>query len=202
MTFFQQIISSFMLYQNKLGKSVIIAGKGVLIDPNVLEQIEWNENTLIEDVCFSFDALLKSYKIHYCHHMKIKTKHPYTIIDLWIQQRRWISGQIQLIRRYRSYIFDKNLNGVARTFIFCGYINIIIFCLIAISLFNPQICLLIIISVYFCIFFTNIIIVRVKDVNYIIALLGFPFILFCWNLVFIFSIFKPEKKWKQIKNKY
>lgn len=202
MTFFQQIITSFMLYQNKLGKSVIIAGKGVLITPQVIEQIEWNAKSLIEDVCFSFDALLNNYKIHYCHHMKIKTKHPYTIVDLWIQQRRWTSGQIQIIKRYRPYMFNKSLNGVARTFIFCGYINTIIFCLIAISLCNLQICLLIIISLYFCVFFTNLIIISDKNKNCVIALLEFPFILFYWNLIFIFSIFNPEKKWKQIKNKY
>lgn len=134
--------------------------------------------------------------------MKIKTKHPYTVVDLWIQQRRWTSGQIQIIKSYCSYIFDKNLNGVAKAFIFCGYMNIIVFCLIAISLFNPPICLLVIISLYISIFFANFIIIRSENTKFIIALLVFPFILFYWNLIFIFSVFKPEKKWKQIKNKY
>lgn len=202
MTFLQRIIFSFMFYQSKLGKSVVLAGKGVLIAPDVVERIEWNEKALVEDICFSFDALLKGYKIHYCPHMKIKTKNPYTIIDLWIQQRRWISGQIQVIKSYRPYIFDKKLNGVAKTFVLFGYINLIIFSLIAISLFNPKICLLIIVSLYFCVFFDNLIIVRNANDRNIIALFVFPFIFFCWNLVFIFSIFKPEKKWKQIKNKY
>ncbi len=200
MTFFQQIISSFMFYQSKLGKSVIISGKGVLITPKILEQIEWNEKSLIEDVCFSFEALLKGHKIHYCHQMKIKTKHPYTVLDLWIQQRRWTSGQIQIIKRYRYKTFNKNLNGVARTFVFAGYINIIIFCLITISFFNPQICLVIIISLYFCVFFTNLIINENK--NCIKAFFLFPILFFYWHLILVFSLFKPEKRWKQIKNKY
>lgn len=202
MTFFQQIISSYMFYQSKLGKSVIISGKGVLIAPKVIEQIEWNEKSLIEDVCFSFDALLKGYKIHYCHQMKIKTKHPYTVLDLWIQQRRWTSGQIQIMKRYHHYIFDKKLNGVARSFVFFGYINTIIFCLMTISLFNPKIYLLIIISLYFCVFFTNLIIIKFKNTNYIMAIFLFPFIFFYWHLIFVFSLLKPEKKWNQIKNKY
>lgn len=202
MTFFQKIISTFMLYKNKLGYSVIIAGKGVLIAPEVIEQIEWNEKTLIEDVYFSFDALLNKYKIHYCNNMKIGTKHPYTITDLWIQQRRWTSGQIQIMKKYNSYILDKNLNGVARTFIICGYINIIVFCLNIISLLNPQIYLLNIISLYICIFVNSLIIVLDKNTKYIIPLLIFPFILFYWHIIFMFSFFKPEKEWKQIKNKY
>ena len=201
MTFFQQIISTFMFYKYKLGKSVIIAGKGVLITPEVIGQIEWNEKILIEDVCFSFDALLNNYTIHYCNNMKIRTKHPYTIADLWIQQRRWTSGQIQIMKKYNSYILDKNLSGVARSFITCGYINIIVFCLNIISLLNPQICILIIISLYICIFFNSLIILE-KNAKYIISILIFPFILFCWNIIFMFSFFKPEKEWKQIKNKY
>lgn len=202
MTFFQQIINTFMFYKNKLGKSVIIAGKGVLIVPEVLEQIKWNEKTLIEDVYFSFDALLNNYKIHYCNNMKVKTKHPFTIVDLWIQQRRWTSGQIQIMKKYYSYIFNKNLNGVAKSFIICGYINIIVFCLSIISLLKPHICLLIIMSLYLCIFFNSLILVSDKNTKYIISLLTFPLILFYWNVIFMYSFFKPEKKWKHIKKKY
>ncbi len=202
MTSFQQIITSFMFYQNKLGKSVIIAGKGVLIAPQVIEQIEWNENSLVEDVSFSFDALLKSYKIHYCHQMKVKTKHPYTILDLWIQQRRWTSGQIQIIKKYHSNIFDKNLNGIAKSFVFLGYTNIALFCLMTISLFNPKVYLLILISLYLCVFITNLIIIKRENTNYIKGILIFPFILFYWHLIFITSFFRSEKEWKQIKNKY
>lgn len=182
-----------MFYQNKLDRSVIIAGKGVLIAPKIIAQIEWNEKTLIEDVHFSFDSLLGNCKIDYCHNMKVETKHPYTIADLWIQQRRWTSGQIQIMKKYYSYIFDKRLNGVAKSFIMCGYINVIVFCLNAISLLDQQIFLLVIISLYLCVFLNGLIIIENKNIKYIIPLLIFPIILFYWNIIFMFSLFFLKK---------
>ena len=52
MTFFQHTLNLFMLYQNKIKRSVIICGKGVLITPDVIEQIKWDENSLVEDISF------------------------------------------------------------------------------------------------------------------------------------------------------
>lgn len=201
MAAFQQIICSFMFYQNKLGNSAIVCGKGVLITPDVIECVGWNENLLLEDVSFSFDALLKGYKIHYSHQMKIGTKHPYTVFDLWIQQRRWTTGQIQIIKKYHSYILDKRINGTARTFVFVGYINIIIFCFMAVSVLEPIIYVLIAVSLYVCSFFISLIILHNQNVCTIGTFLTFPFLIFYWHLIFLSSLLKPEKKWKQIKNK-
>ncbi len=202
MTFFQQIINNFMFYQNKLERSVIICGKGVLISPDVLKQVKWDRKTLVEDIGFSFDALLKGYKIYYCHEMKVKTKHPYKFSDLWIQQRRWLSGQILIIKKYHSYMLDKRLIGVARIFLLIGYINMAVFCLATISLINPKIYLFIMISLYLWSFIINLIFIRYeigKNIRYVFI---FPFIFIFWKIIFIFSLFKPEKRWKPIKNKY
>lgn len=202
MTFFHHIINSFMLYQNELGKSSILSGKGLLISPYVLEQVKWDENSLVEDISFSYEALLKGFKIYYCHQMKVKTKNPFTFSDLWIQQRRWTSGQMQIIKNFNSYTFNKNLNGVAKKFILSAYINILIFCTTLISLTNIKIYFMILLSLYFCVFLVGLIIVEDKNMKKIRALFGFPFILFYWHIIFLSSFFKPEKQWKQIKNKF
>ena len=134
--------------------------------------------------------------------MKIKTKHSYKFFDFWIQQRRWTSGQIQIMKKYRSHIFNDKLAGISRTFVLIGYINLIIFATMIISLLNQKVYILIIISLYFFALYINLIIMRHKKDNNIKCILTFPFMLICWHIIFLTSFFKQEKKWKQIKNKY
>lgn len=204
MSFLQLIINSFMNYQSKLKKPVIISGKGLLISPKVLKKIEWDAKILIEDVDFSFNALLNGYSIYYCPQMKVETKQPYTFLDMWIQQRRWTSGQKQIIKKYNPYIISNKLTGVARAFILEWYINFVIFCLMIISLVNLKIFFTIMLSLYICSII--IIIIAIKDINVeyynIINIFIFPFMLFFWHLINIISFFNQEKRWKQIKNKY
>ena len=204
MLFLQLMINNFMNYQSKLKKPVIIAGKGLLISPKVLKNIKWDAKILIEDVDFSFNALLNGYFIYYCPQMKVKTKQPYTFLDMWIQQRRWTSGQKQIIKKYGRYITSNKLTGVARAFILECYLNFIIFCLITISLLDLKIFFTIILSLYICSIIIMIIVVKNTNIEYcnIINIFLFPFILFFWHLINIISFFNPEKKWKQVKNKY
>ena len=203
MSLFQLIINNFMNYQSKLKKSIILSGKGLLISPQVLKQIEWDENILIEDVDFSFNALLKGYSIYYCSKMKVNTKHPYTFLDMWIQQRRWTSGQRQTINKYNYCIINDKLTGTARAFILIGYLNFILFCLIIISLLNLKIYFSIILSLYICCIIAIIIFLKSMDIkDYTFKnILNFPIILFYWHFISFISFFCPEKQWKQIKNK-
>lgn len=204
MELFQLIINFYTNYQSKLNKSVMTGGKGLLISPKVLEKIKWDDNILIEDIDFSLNALINGYSIYYCPQMKVKTKQVYTFRDMWIQQRRYASGQKQIFQKYYRFLISNKLVGVARTYIIQGCLSFILFLLMSISLFNLKIFLNIILSVYICIAIIVALIIKTLNTNYSFSkiILYFPFMLFYWHIIYTISFFKPENCWKYVRNKY
>lgn len=204
MELIQIIINYFTDYQNKLKKSVMIAGKGLLISPKVLNEIEWDSNALLDDVDFSFNALLHGYSIHYCPQMKVRTKQVYTFHDMWIQQRRYASGQKQIVKKYQHLFSNKNLIGSARIYMIEGCLNLIFFFLMCVSVLNIKIYLNVLISVYISIIIIVILVAIKMSMKFHIlkGILAFPFMLFYWHSIYIYSFFVPEKSWKQINNKF
>lgn len=207
MDLIQLIINYCTNYQSKLKRTVMIAGKGLLISPRVLDKINWDCKALLDDVDFSFNAIINGYFIHYCPDMKVKTKQVYTLQDMWIQQRRYASGQKQIIKKYHHFLTNKKLLGTSKMYIKECYFNIILFFLLMISIINIRTYLSILISFYIC---TSIIVaiiikkeeMKIQNINSILSILLFPFMLLCWHYIYIYSFLFPEKRWKQVRNKY
>lgn len=183
-------------------KSVLLAGKGFCISSRILSEIDIRTKSLIEDVELSFKLLLENNYIHYCEDMKVFCLQPNNYADSFMQQRRWISGQLDICKTFFLKIFKCNFifSGVTLFTNVC-YINIIA----AISI------LFFIYKSYFLFFGIYYIIAYVcsyisskidKNISYLSfkSYAVFPFIFIFWLLIYIFCIVKPEKNWKPINH--
>jgi len=122
------------------GYSVLLSGKGAAVSTDILLKIPWSSDSLVEDIEFSFLALLKGYKIFYSDNLKVISLQPECFIDFWYQQKRWISGQLLMIKHFKKFsLFDGNLFSFIY-FVLVGYINSLIFVGLSFSVFfvNPK----------------------------------------------------------------
>lgn len=203
MAIYQSIINIFFFeYQNCNNHSVLIAGKGMFISPSVFNYITWNEKSLIEDVDFSFQAACLDIPIFYCDKIKVASIQPYTLQDMWNQQRRWLSGQNQIIKDYFGQLVKGTLNGGAKAFVIEGIISICILPLILISIFSEFIGLILLYYIIAVVVAT--IVVKVDNSQEQITTMDiyvFPMILLYWYIINVISFFKPITIWKNLKYK-
>lgn len=185
----------------KCNCSVLLQGKGFFVSISVLYELCWREDILVEDVDLSFQALLKGYKINYCKQMKVFCLQPDTLYNMIIQQRRWISGQRQIIKKYRIILLRTTQNHdllSARYFCVAPYIVLVGSMLLYLVILSNGI-LNLILGIFSCFVFTLIIFsvsIRVnKLLNLTTYLLVFPLLLWWWNLIFLSCFLAPQKRW-------
>jgi len=73
---------------------------------------------LVEDAEFSIQTVLKGGFVRYCDHAHYYVEQVTTWGQLWKQQRRWRSGQIDCLKKYIKPLFsrvfrDKNKNAIS-----------------------------------------------------------------------------------------
>lgn len=202
---YQSIINVCLYeFQSSFHRSVLLSGKGVLISPAIFKSVRWDEHALIEDVDLSFKILLKGFNIHYCNRLIVSLFQPYTFHDMWSQQRRWISGQRQMIKKYAGLIKDNSLKGGARMFIHEGLVVIFILPVVLLAVLNLQQILLILPFYYIIVMLIIIPIVRIdKSMKRLDGkgLMLFPFLLVYWYLICVISFCKPVNEWKELQYK-
>ncbi len=204
MVIYQSILNTcFFKLLACFNKSTLIAGKGMFFTPCVFKHIMWNEQTLIEDVDISFQAILLGMQIHYCDKIKVSCIPPHTLCDMWNQQRRWLSGQSMLIRNNVNLIKGKLIDG-AKMFVIEGIICVFILPIVFITAVHFPKSFYLILSYDVIAMLTAITTVKMdnnKERIDIKDVLVFPFILVCWYIINITSFFCPIKFWKDLKYK-
>lgn len=89
----------------RLGMSAWLAGTGVCISTDILQQIGWHVTTLTDDVEFTCQLLLKGHKVHLATDAIVYDQKPGKLKDSWLQRVRWVRGQTQVCFKYVPRLF-------------------------------------------------------------------------------------------------
>ncbi len=106
------------LPQATRNRSVVYIGTGVCITMDRIAKTGWNITTLVEDAEFSIQSVLKGGFVRYSDHARYYVEQVTTLRQLWKQQRRWRTGQIDCLKKYlkpilRNVFKEKNKNAIA-----------------------------------------------------------------------------------------
>ena len=106
------------LPQATRNRSGFYIGTGVCITLDRIAKTGWNISTLVEDAEFSIQTVLKGGFVRYCDHARYYVEQVTTWRELWKQQRRWRTGQIDCLKRYLRPLFfsvfkDRNKNAIS-----------------------------------------------------------------------------------------
>lgn len=106
------------LPQANRNRSGFYIGTGACITLDRIKKTGWNISTLVEDAEFSIQTVLKGGFVRYCDHAHYYVEQVTTWKQLWKQQRRWRSGQIECFKKYFKPLFssvfrDGNKNAIS-----------------------------------------------------------------------------------------
>jgi cellulose synthase/poly-beta-1,6-N-acetylglucosamine synthase-like glycosyltransferase len=208
---FLSIIQSYMnicfykYFSNYQKKSVLLAGKGMCISTSILRKLTYKSNTLIEDVELSFELLLQNYQIHYVPDMLIMTYQPEKLNELYYQQRRWLSGQFSIIKKYQQKTILSKLDTIscAKYYIAISYIGI----LFPICLFNLYTLMNLhyFLSFFYLASLTITVYLALLDKNCRInsfSLLLFPIFVLGLSMINCSCLIFPQKQWHPITRSF
>ncbi len=106
------------LPQSNRKRSGFYIGTGVCITFDRIKKTGWNISTLVEDAEFSIQSVLMGGFVRYCDDARYYVEQVTTFKELWKQQRRWRTGQIDCLKKYikpllKSVFKDKNKNSIS-----------------------------------------------------------------------------------------
>lgn len=88
------------LPQSNRNRSGFFNGTGACITMQRINKTGWNISTLVEDAEFSIQTVLKGGFVRYCDNARYFIELATTYEQLWKQQRRWRTGQIDCLKKY------------------------------------------------------------------------------------------------------
>lgn len=87
--------------RQNIGLSSAINGSGFMVDLELLRQWGgWNTSTLIEDVEFTGQCVLRGIKVGWVPTAITYDEQPLTFIQSWQQRKRWSTGMLQCLEQY------------------------------------------------------------------------------------------------------
>jgi cellulose synthase/poly-beta-1,6-N-acetylglucosamine synthase-like glycosyltransferase len=89
-----------MMIRQRLGLSVWLAGAGVCISTEILQSVGWHVTSLVDDVEYTCQLLLKGQKVHLATGAVLYDQKPSNLLDSMKQRLRWIRGQTQVTVKY------------------------------------------------------------------------------------------------------
>lgn len=106
------------LPQANRNRSGFYIGTGVCITLERIQKTGWHISTLVEDAEFSIQTVLKGGFVRYCDHARYYVEQVTTWKQLWKQQRRWRTGQIDCLKIYLKPLFlsvfkDRNKDAIS-----------------------------------------------------------------------------------------
>lgn len=184
----------------RLNITTILSGKGMLFSPDVFGQLMWNGKSLIEDVDISFQASVLNVPITYSKKTSVACAQPSTVLGMWKQQRRWLSGQYLLIAEYITQLIAGKIAGGTLLFALEGILSLLILPVIFIFITRYPMFL----ALAFLFYYVNAVILTLISVyvdnrenkTRIRDIIVFPFMMMLWYLIKVFSFLYPSKKWK------
>ncbi len=92
--------------KSAIGLSAMINGTGFLVTADWLRETGgWHTVTMTEDIEYSTQVLLRGEKIAWVPDALTYDEQPLTFLQSWRQRRRWSSGNLQGLVRYRGRLF-------------------------------------------------------------------------------------------------
>lgn len=82
---------------------------GIWRKSTLVELGAWDQDTIVEDLDFSIRAQIVGKKIKYVNDVKCKSELPEKFSDLEIQQKRWIKGSAQVLKKHLFSILKSEL---------------------------------------------------------------------------------------------
>lgn len=99
-------------------RSGFYIGTGACITFDRIKKTGWNINTLVEDAEFSIQSVLMGGFVRYCDNARYYVEQVNDLKQLWKQQRRWRTGQLDCLKRYfkpliKNVFKDGNKNSIS-----------------------------------------------------------------------------------------
>jgi cellulose synthase/poly-beta-1,6-N-acetylglucosamine synthase-like glycosyltransferase len=206
------------LPQANRNRSGFYIGTGVCITLARIKKTGWHISTLVEDAEFSIQSVLKGGFVRYCDHARYFVEQVTTWKQLWKQQRRWRTGQIDCLKKYLKPLFlsvfkDRNKNTISLLIL----VLIPVLCILSIfqtiatpilfgeffgyDKFQP-VMIAVGVGINFIVMFAFYCFILWMDDTFsiklwkgIIAVIFSPYF---YGLVDIVSVFRPKKEWNPI----
>jgi len=210
--------STFFSYaREKVGLSAFLTGTGFVVKRELLEENNWNTNSITEDVEFSVQNIIKGNRVAFCRSAVCYDEQPSSMKVMFKQLSRWCTGGYQILGMYILQLLRckgesklKRLDAVM--LLLMGPCSWIIFIL---SIANTFMLVHNTPLTYHGTIIFNLLqlaamyipvraVAKYNDVDLTamhIPMLTFPLFLFFYMLCSIKACFKPTVKWEKIEHK-
>jgi len=85
--------------RERLGLAVLLAGTGLAIKWELLREMRWDGNCLVEDQAMTVGLLLRGHRVRYCPQAVVYDEKPVSLSSSVAQKERWVRGRAALARR-------------------------------------------------------------------------------------------------------
>jgi len=86
--------------RQRLGLAIFLQGNGFCLRRAVLEQVPWTAYSIVEDLEYSLELMLRGVQIDYLPSARVISRLTRSATDALPQRVRWASGTLQVIIRY------------------------------------------------------------------------------------------------------
>ncbi|MHB1483152.1 MAG: glycosyltransferase family 2 protein [Saccharofermentanales bacterium] len=208
------------LPQANRNRSGFFNGTGACITLERIKKTGWNISTLVEDAEFSIQTVLKGGFVRYCDNARYYIELVTSYDQLWKQQRRWRTGQIDCLKKYirplmHSVFAKRNKDAISLLILVLIPVNCILFIFQTIMTpilfgeffgygnFNPGLIIagfvantIVMFSIYsFILWLDDLFSIRLW--KGILAVIFSPYF---YGIIDIATLFKPNKEWNIIKH--
>jgi 1,2-diacylglycerol 3-beta-glucosyltransferase len=83
-----------------LGGTAGLKGGGMVFRRELIMRLGWPAHSIVEDLEFGLDLLLRGHKVHYVPDARVSSTVPRVLADVAVQQSRWEGGKFAVIRKY------------------------------------------------------------------------------------------------------
>lgn len=207
-------LQNLFLYEsrNRLGESIAVNGTGYAVSKEFIDKTNYQAKTSTEDIELSCICALKGEKIGFSKKAVFYDEQVTNFKISMKQRKRWIQGNMQVWKNYKKYLFSRIKNNISFHLIDEFHILTLpiiqAFALIVILLSYlfivpiPLIIIGIIVSyigeVLVCLFLT--LFYKKKVFKSLSAILFFPIFHISWYPIYVYSIFKTNNVWEEIKH--
>lgn len=86
------------LAQSNMDSTASLAGAYTIHKIEALKDVGWFEDWLVEDICWTWKARVKGWKLIYSPGSMAYTSCPINLTDLWRQRTRWSRGRVEALK--------------------------------------------------------------------------------------------------------
>jgi cellulose synthase/poly-beta-1,6-N-acetylglucosamine synthase-like glycosyltransferase len=98
---------SWQLAKYRIGLGNAIGGTGFCVDTQLIKEVGWTATSLVEDLEFTMQCLLKGVRTTWAHHARVYDEKPTSFKASCIQRLRWARGHWDVAFRYTKPLLKR-----------------------------------------------------------------------------------------------